>query len=215
MKKTGRKPDIITQAVQVALEKCDGDAYAAMILIKRRLRTIAFLKKGRVEILTAEYVKSRISYCQETGIFRWLSGRSDRIGEIAGKGTGPYAVITLRSRNYMAHRLAWLIMTGKWPEFFIDHINGCSRDNRWANLREATQSQNIANSKDILNKYSGLPRGVRDRGKGRLRFRAYLIYQGKTILLGSYETAQEAGESYARGALKYFGEFAYSKDRAA
>jgi len=46
---------------------------------------------------------------------------------------------------YLAHRLAWALMTGAWPEHEIDHINGQTDDNRWLNLREVTRSENMQN----------------------------------------------------------------------
>lgn len=36
-------------------------------------------------------------------------------------------------------------MTGEWPKDQIDHINRIKDDDRWENLREATQSQNSYN----------------------------------------------------------------------
>lgn len=211
--KSGIKPDIIAQAIELAFEKCDGNAHAALHLLQRRFHTAA-RKRADSGGHSIEYIKSRVSYCPSTGEFRWLSGRPDRIGEIAGNRNGKYAMIKIGPKNYNAHRLAWVIMTGEWPSCFVDHINGQPRDNRWENLRSATQSQNMANAKSIV-KNSGLPRGVGDRGKGRLRYRASLKMNGKYIMLGAYETSEEAGEAYAKAAKLYFGEFAYSNRRVA
>lgn len=43
------------------------------------------------------------------------------------------------------HRIIWKMMTGKDPGSQIDHINGNPADNRWANLREASHTQNMLN----------------------------------------------------------------------
>jgi hypothetical protein len=46
-------------------------------------------------------------------------------------------------------------MAGKWPAAGIDHINGNKSDNRWLNLREATQSQNMTNTGNRADNSSG------------------------------------------------------------
>ena len=45
-----------------------------------------------------------------------------------------------------AHRIAWFLYHGKWPEKYIDHINGNRSDNRIENLREVSHSENCKNS---------------------------------------------------------------------
>lgn len=47
-------------------------------------------------------------------------------------------------RNYEAHRVIWLLMTGAWPAE-IDHINGNPEDNRWCNLRDVDRADNARN----------------------------------------------------------------------
>jgi hypothetical protein len=65
-------------------------------------------------------------------------------GKINSKG---YRLIGVDGRWHKAHRLAWLYMTGSWPREQIDHINLIKNDNRFENLREATQTQNHANTR--------------------------------------------------------------------
>ena len=76
-------------------------------------------------------------------------------GSVAGhlnKSSG-YITISVDSRSYRAHRLAWLYVYKKWPEDCIDHINHIRTDNRIENLREVEKSQNQKNmSKDRRNK---------------------------------------------------------------
>jgi hypothetical protein len=98
--------------------------------------------------LTAERLRELIHYDAATGNFTRLVATS-RIprGAVAGRGTHTYYWrISVDGREYKAHRLAWLWMTGKWPLFFIDHINMDKADNRWCNLREATKAQNMVNT---------------------------------------------------------------------
>jgi hypothetical protein len=47
--------------------------------------------------------------------------------------------------TYKLSRLAWLYMTSEWPRGEIDHANRDPTDDRFCNLREATNRQNQAN----------------------------------------------------------------------
>lgn len=86
----------------------------------------------------------------------------------------------------------------------IDHINGDTLDNRRANLRSATVSQNLANSKTYRNNTSGF-KGV-CKGKAGT-WKARLSVGGKRYE-SSHHTALEAAIAYDRLALKHYGEFA-------
>ncbi len=98
--------------------------------------------------LTANRLKELVVYDLPTG--RFLS-RISRRGVTAGTTMGNrsnvlgYVTIRLDRKSYLAHRLAWLYMTGKWPKGQIDHINMDRGDNRWKNLRDVTSSQNKCN----------------------------------------------------------------------
>jgi hypothetical protein len=99
--------------------------------------------------LDQDLLKNFLHYDPETGIFSWNYARkgikvSDSVGTTKPSG---YIVVLLKRKMYRIHRLAWLYMTGKWPENEIDHINGDRSDNRFCNLREATKAQNNWNKK--------------------------------------------------------------------
>lgn len=68
-----------------------------------------------------------------------------------------YIGITLdkKSKNYKAHRLAFLYMTGEFIEKHVDHIDGNSMNNSWTNLREVTNQENQKNCKLSSNNLSG------------------------------------------------------------
>ena len=96
-------------------------------------------------MLTANRLRKVLSYAPATGIFRWKVSASTRapVGTIAGSKNGRgYHQIRIGGRPYSASRLAWLYMTGKWPNSEISYLNGKPSDTRWANLREATSSPN-------------------------------------------------------------------------
>ena len=55
-----------------------------------------------------------------------------------------YLKMQVNQRHFFVHRVAFLIMEGRWPEQ-IDHINRVRDDNRWVNLRESNQIGNAQN----------------------------------------------------------------------
>ena len=99
-----------------------------------------------------------LHYEPSTGIFLWriTRGGNALIGDIAGTPlSNGYISIYIDGKRYLAHRLAWFYMTGKWPNNEIDHENTINDDNRWVNLREATSTQNKVNSKLRIDNTSG------------------------------------------------------------
>jgi len=95
---------------------------------------------ARKSVLTAARLREILHYNPETGEFAWLSSKSGRhagkIGYIGGNGKGYLRLmITIDYYSYKAHQLAWLYMTGEWPNPEIDHKNRNALDNRFCNLR--------------------------------------------------------------------------------
>ena len=88
---------------------------------------------------------------------------------------------------------------------FVDHINNDRLDNRRANLREATSSQNMMNRKPWKRSKTGF-KGVIPRGG---KFIAAVYPNKVQIKFGPFDTAEEAAAAYNVAALKYYGEFAY------
>ena len=155
-------------------------------------------------MLTAERLRKTLRYDPETGLFNRINnGRP--IGRVSWCG---YIDIDLFERQYRAHRLAWLYMTGQWPNGVIDHIDGDRQNNAFSNLREATREQNSFNAVPRRPKSSNLPRGVRQCHKA-VSYQAEISKQGKKIHLGSYKTPEEASEVYQLAAELLHGEFAY------
>lgn len=95
---------------------------------------------------SAEWL-SRISYDADTGHFTWVVAASGvRKGKIAGSMTScGYWQIRLNKICYRAHRLAWFVTYGEWPDDEIDHINGNPLDNRIENLRIVDRAGNSQN----------------------------------------------------------------------
>ena len=167
--------------------------------------------------LTHDELLEKLIYNPLTGEFRWLvaSGRGGRYpaGKIAGsisKISG-YRHIGLggSGKNVLASRLAWFWMTGAWPVHSIDHINHDKADDRWANLREATATQNKANSPLYKNNTSGIKGVSYDASaRGSKKWRARISVNGKVTSAGRYATQEEAAQAYWVAAQKQYGEFA-------
>lgn len=160
------------------------------------------------EGLTADQVREILSYNPETGIFRWKvsKGRRVRVGDQAGCCYTGYVIIRLNGWNYRAHRLAYLVMTGNWPTMALDHRNRDRLDNRWSNLRLATDSQNAANSVGMGNKNALGLKGVRKHRDGG--FYASIRVNKRAIHLGRFLNPEAAHDAYKAAAERYFGEFA-------
>jgi hypothetical protein len=126
------------------------------------------------------------------------------VGSEAGRIALGYRRIFVDSRDYPAHRLAWLYVHGEWPSGQLDHINRKRDDNRIANLRIATDSQNKANKLAQANNSSGI-KGVYKRYR---RWTAQICVQGRRLNLGAFATSDEASAAYQAAARQHFGEFA-------
>lgn len=154
-------------------------------------------------------IAQAVAYNPVTGDFTWRASRSSnaRAGERAGsawlrKGDARY-VIRFEGRGYQANRVAWLIMTGDWPRLPVDHVDGDGLNNRWANLRLASISQNNANARRRRDNTSGF-KGVSRRGAS---YEARIQHEGRRLNLGRYDTAEEAHAAYAKAAQRLFGKF--------
>jgi hypothetical protein len=162
--------------------------------------------------LTAHYVRSILDYNLLSGDLRWR-WRADCpakwnitfAGKIAGTlNPDGYRRVCINYHIYLAHRLIWLIMTGRWPEPEVDHKNTKRDDNRWDNLRQATVAQNTNNTGLRSTNISGFKGVYLHQG----RWVAQISSGGKQRYLGGFDTPQEAHRAYCEAADKFHGEFA-------
>lgn len=142
--------------------------------------------------ITAERLREVLSYEPETGIFTWLNPASNRVtaGGIAGSTEGNYLRIAIDNTSHYAQRLAWLYMTGHWPEGPLDHINRIRRDNRWTNIRPATTAENNRNRSAQSTNLIGL-KGVSKHGS---RYRGACWVDKQRVQKGGFLTPLEAFE---------------------
>jgi hypothetical protein len=163
------------------------------------------------EIITQSELKLKLEYNSDTGIFtkKTASGGS-KIGSIAGtKRNDGYIQISINNYRYCAHRLAWLYEYGEFPKNYIDHINGNPEDNRLCNLREATNQQNVFNSKLRKDNTSGIKGVIWD--KSRNSWKAQIFLNGKCFNLGRYANIEDAESVVNKARLNLHNEFARFK----
>lgn len=155
---------------------------------------------------TFEYLHEILSYDPLTGaLSNKIKRRQGKAGHIhTATNSNGYIVLSIKGRQWQAHRIIWFMMMGTWPDFNIDHENTIPTDNTWTNLREATDGQNNANRKVSSKNKLGI-KGVSKVGK---RFKAYIRIGGVLTHLGYHDTAQEASNAYAEAAKIVHGEFA-------
>jgi hypothetical protein len=154
-------------------------------------------------------VDELLRYGQETGKFYWKVHLCNRamIGSEAGslhKSTG-YIYIGIDRKQYPAHQIAHLLMTGQWPGREPEHENQIKSDNRWENIKDfATDSQNGANRRLLRNSTSGLKGVTWDISHNK--WKSSVRVMGKLIHLGYFTDLRLAGLTYDVAAKLAWGE---------
>lgn len=134
----------------------------------------------------------KLKYDSKTGKLFWkkeknMRSKKTEAGTYDKEG---YIVITINKKQYRAHRIAWLLYYGEWPNGQIDHINGIRDDNRIINLRNVTSRKN--NQNRFCHRNGKIP-GVRyHKNKWYSQ-----IYDGKKVIhIGTYANKEEAKNAY-------------------
>lgn len=148
-------------------------------------------------MITQDRLKELFFYEPETGKFfvvKNRKGSSKKVGSVLGSKTkAGYVEADIDGKKYTLHRLAFLYMTGCFPDGFVDHKNRDKSDNSWNNLRVVTHQQNTENN-IAPRKHGSL--GCRGVHKYKNKYRAKIVSNSKQIHLGTFETMQEAANAY-------------------
>jgi hypothetical protein len=157
------------------------------------------------EIIAAR-VRELLHYDPATGIFtrKVRTAQRHQVGDRAcgNPMKAGHLRVAFDSKKFLAHRVAWLYVYGKWPDNDIDHINGDPTDNRVENLRDVTNRINRQNMRNPRGKSNSGLLGVflhKETGKWRARIQL----DGKGIHLGLFDTPEAAHEAYLVAKRKY------------
>lgn len=143
----------------------------------------------RYEPTSGEFTRALEKRCgKNNSVVRYRAG--DKAGCIGRNG---YVQIAIEGKIYLAHRLAFALMTDSWPPEDVDHINGQRSDNRFSNLRLATRGVNMQNRRGANpNSKSGLL-GTSKSGN---HWVARIFTNGKATKFGRFDTPEEAHAAY-------------------
>jgi hypothetical protein len=168
------------------------------------------------DLPSPELLRKLLRYEPETGKLFWLARGKHPCASWDSRFEGKEAFTCVGNHGYRhgavlgksitAHRVVWAIYYGEWPPFVIDHKDGDRLNNKIANLRSATRSQNNANSKPREGGYSKY-KGVTWH-KLRNKWMAQIRNGPRKIHLGYFECEKQAYEAYCSAAAQEFGEFA-------
>lgn len=159
-------------------------------------------------VVPVSRLKECLNYCPETGVITAKQERNGKpIGHQAGYNCPKTGYIYIRVNNTLlrAHRVAWAMVKGEWPIKQIDHINMNRSDNRWVNLREASNSDNMQNRGRPKTNISGF-KGVSLHTHYN-KWVARIQAKGVNKYLGVYWTKEDAYKAYITAAKKMHGEF--------
>lgn len=148
-------------------------------------------------MINQEELKSVLKYFPDTGEF--YSIKMQRY--VGYKRSDNYIVTYVKDRPYLLHRLAWLYMTGKWPDGLIDHIDRDRTNNKWTNLRDVTSRKSMYNRDVNINNSSNITGVLFDKRRNRWRSRIGLKNLDKHI--GYFENFDAAVIARRVAEIKY------------
>jgi hypothetical protein len=131
-----------------------------------------------------EYIFKNFNYNPDTGEIK----RKDRKNSSGSYDKNGYLILKIKGKQFKAHRIAWFLHYGKFPDKILDHINRIKDDNRIGNLREASSLLNSNNIDRKVNIDTGYP-GVYFDNTKRLKKNFAFSFNKKTY---RYETAELA-----------------------
>ena len=110
-------------------------------------------------------LKNQLNYDPLTGVLTWKfsgSGRRDDLiaGYVKKKGINIWRRVVFEQKEYTSSQLIWSLMTGEFPKFIIDHIDGNPINDKWNNLRRGDKCVDQRNARKSKANKTGVT-GVR------------------------------------------------------
>ena len=159
-----------------------------------------------MSMITQSQLKKILSYNEYTGLFTWLVDKPKshifKAGRIAScLDVHGYIQINIRGNVMKGHRLAWLYMTGEFPNGQIDHINHVRNDNRWCNLRVVDNEGNHRNRPKQKNNKTGVVGVCFVNAVGK--YLATIWVNKKQVRLGYFKELEDAKAARLEANKKY------------
>jgi hypothetical protein len=174
-------------------------------------------RNSNEKIVPVQLLRTLLYYNAETGDLVWAQRareyfKTDRSHKIWNKRFADQDALTSKTtfgyfggsvlgQSFLAHRVAFAIHHGHWPNGVIDHINHNPRDNRAANLRDVTRTENLRNQRIHSNNKSGAT-GVFRKSNGP-KWVAKVRVDNKDIHLGYFDQFDEAVAARAAANSRY------------
>jgi hypothetical protein len=155
--------------------------------------------------ITAETLRDHVLYEPATGVFtRKIFPKWEKFPDTSkpiGSDCHGYLSFSVCGKTRLAHIMAWLYVTGSWPDREIDHKDRNRANNKWDNLRLATpaqQRQNAGKRRDNTSGYVGI-----SKNKRKSIWIATIQVGGKRKYLGCSQDPKIAGEMYLKAKREY------------
>lgn len=155
--------------------------------------------------ISAEEARKAFEYDPETGLMYRYTANSKKL--VVARST-KRNLVSYKNRTYCRTYIIWLIVHGRPPNGLVDHIDTDSFNDKLKNLREATRSQNMANS--VLSKCNKSGAKGVSWNTSKKKWVASIRFNCKRINLGYFNTIEAAKIVYDTKAQELFGEFARS-----
>lgn len=155
-------------------------------------------------MITQDQVKKLFDY-QDGNLIRKIGYSRAKIGEVVGYLSSGRLKTTINNKGYYISRVIFLWHKGYLPKE-VDHIDLNPLNNKIENLRGCTGSQNCMNTRLRPDNALGI-KGV-SFNKNHKKYYAQVSSNKKQILIGAYNTPEEARDACIAARNKYHGEFA-------
>jgi len=169
------------------------------------------------DLPTPATLRKLLSYDPDTGLLTWRRRPPEmfpdeqygRAWNTRYAGKPAFATATrdgyrcgrIFGKAYPAHRVAYAIHHGNWPRGSIDHISGVKTDNRIANLRDVSHTENLRNAAMPSTNTSGACGVYWHKNSGK--WRCMIKVNGKLQSLGYFEDFGDAVVARKAAEVKY------------